>query len=358
MQDETARERNYAMQDSMMAKSKGNSSLDLRTQNMSNMYSRQSTFLQDTGSKIKVLQSASEKTLKVAWNPKKHQLAFGGDKEKAYLWDMNDNIENAQLTDNLPHLSPDIGSNSMMLEKASVTAINWKPDGTMFITAATDGVCRLWDSKGTLSSIMYNDNSMPLKTKDSAGPGGFTGNGTNDSAQPHSVSPEDIDSIYDCQWNKDGSAIVTVSEKNNVILWNTEGKLRHSYQGHTEPVVNIDWKNNNVFATGSQDGVIKVWDVQSSSAIKTYTGHDNNIKCLKWDNAGALLASGSEDCTVKIWSPNYDKPLYTFSEHKEMIHSLKWSPTGVGTNLKDMEVCLATCSADGTIKIWNVNEGK
>lgn len=68
-----------------------------------------------------------------------------------------------------------------------------------------------------------------------------------------------------------------MSEKNNVILWNTEGKLRHSYQGHTEPVVKIDW-NNNIFATGSQDGVIKIWDVQRSSAIKTFNAHENSIK--------------------------------------------------------------------------------
>lgn len=88
----------------------------------------------------------------------------------------------------------------------------------------------------------------------------------------------DVDSIYDCKWNKDGSALVTVSEKNNVILWNTEGKLRGSYQGHTDPVTTIDWKNNNMFATGSQNGIIKIWDVQSSSAVKTLNSHESNIR--------------------------------------------------------------------------------
>lgn len=123
---------------------------------------------------------------------------------------------------------------------------------------------------------MYNDNAMPLKVKDTSY---FPyPNATNDSSQTHIVTPDDIDSISDCKWNKDGTAIVTVSEKNNVILWNTEGKLRHSYRGHTESVVKIDWKNNNIFATGSQDGVIKIWDVQSSSAIKTFNAHENNIK--------------------------------------------------------------------------------
>mmetsp|Transcript_40698 Transcript_40698/g.46651 ORF Transcript_40698/g.46651 Transcript_40698/m.46651 type:complete len:185 (+) Transcript_40698:725-1279(+) len=184
---------------------------------------------------------------------------------------------------------------------------------------------------------MYNEKAMPLNHKPGAYPNGFV-----EATNLNIVTLDDIDSVNDCKWNRDGTAIVSVSEKNNVNLWNTEGKLRHSYQGHTEPVVNIDWKNNNIFATSSQDGVIKVWDVQSSSAIKTYNAHENNIKSLKWDYTGALLASGSEDCTVKIWTLKHDKPIYTFTEHEEMVHHLRWSPTGLGTPLESSEVRLAS----------------
>lgn len=346
MQDESKQEMPYDMHDSTMAKGKGVSGLG-------SSYARQSTFLQNSGSKIKILESSSDKILKCAWNPKSHLLAFGGDKETAWLWNMTDDIENAELVDNLPHIKPDGSNNSIVPEKTMITALDWNPEGNMFITAASDGICRLWNSKGELSSIMYNENAMPLKNKDQLG-----NNGTSDSLHQETIAQRDVDIIYDCKWNKDGSAIVTVSEKNNVVLWNTEGKLRASYQGHTDSVTWIDWKNNNMFATAAQNGVIKIWDVQSSSAIKTYNAHDSNIKWIKWDHAGALLASGSEDCTIKIWSQKHDKPLFTLNEHKEMIHSLKWSPTGLGTNLENVDLKLASCSADGTIKIWNVNEGK
>ena len=169
-----------------------------------------------------------------------HYLAFGGDKESAYLWSIDENIENSTSIESLPHVSfADSNLSSVMHTKATISAIDWKPDGNMFITAATDGIWRLWNAKGELSVVMYNDNAMPLKSKDTY----FVyPNGTNDSSQTHIATPDDIDSISDWKWNKDGTAIVTVSEKNNVILWNTEGKLRHSYQGHTESVVKIDWK--------------------------------------------------------------------------------------------------------------------
>lgn len=265
MQDES--KNNFDAQDSSMAKSKGMAG--------HGSYSRQSTFLQNNGAKVKILESDSDKTLKVAWNPKNHLLSFGGDNECAYLWDMDDNIANAKRVNSLPHLFD--FSNSILQEKAMITAIDWNPDGTMFTTAATDGICRLWDAKGETNNFMFNESSMPLKMKEQH-TGSYAGNGTNDSIQNNPIATSDIDSLYDCKWNKDGTAIVTVSEKNNVILWNTEGKIRASYQGHTEPVCGLDWKNNNVFATSSNDGIIKIWDVQSTSAVKTFNAHDGNVK--------------------------------------------------------------------------------
>lgn len=190
---------------------------------------------------------------------------------------MDESLENAVSVNTLPHVTPDTSTSTMTQEKTMITSIDWKPDGNMFITAASDGICRLWSAKGEASVVMYNEIAMPLKNKDQIG-GPFGPNGTTDSLQYNQISQGDIDTIFDCKWNKDGSAIVTVSEKNNVILWNTEGKLRASYQGHTDSVVAIDWKNNNMFATAAQDGVIKIWDVQSSSAIKTYNAHDSNIR--------------------------------------------------------------------------------
>ena len=353
MKDEESVHKDFSMKDSTMLKPKGG--LDLRNQNSSSFKSKETYFLQNRGTKMKILESTSDKTLKVWWNPKNHYLAFGGDKESAFLWNMAESFDNSLWIESLPHVSTDPSLNSIMHGKVTISSIDWKPDGNMLITAASDGIWRLWDKKGELSTIMHNNSSMPLKSKDISH--SFT-NGTNSTSPTHIAIPEDIDAIYDCKWNKDGSAIVTVSEKHNVVLWSAEGTLRHSFQGHNDSVVKIDWKNNNVFATGSQDGIIKIWDSQNSAAIKTYQAHDNNIRWLKWDYTGALLASGSEDCTIKIWSQKHDKPLCSFNENKEMIHSLKWTPTGLGTNLENVEVRLASWSADGTIKIWDVSESK
>ena len=335
MQDESKNDQDSGMPDAGMMKSKGDLAHGVA-------HARQSTFLQDSGSKIKLLESTSDTTLKVAWNPKNHMLAFGGDKEGAFLWDMDENLENAQKINSLPHMKPEFAASPTTFDPLMVTTLDWKPDGKMFVTGASDGIIRLWNTAGSLESIMYNESTMPLKGKEHTTGAAYANNGTSDSGGHNQVVQGDLDRIYDAKWNKDGSALITVSEKNNVIFWNAEGKLRASYQGHNDSVLCVDWKNNNWFATAAQDGVIKIWDSQSSSAKKTFNAHDGSIKAISWDHAGALLASGGEDSKVKIWSLKHDTPLFTLEEHKEMITSVKWSPTGLGTGLENADVRLAS----------------
>ena len=73
MKDEAKQEYIYD-QEGSMAKNKGLAAHGA-------LHSRPSTYLKDNGSKIKILDSKSDKTLKVSWNPTNHTLAFGGDNE-------------------------------------------------------------------------------------------------------------------------------------------------------------------------------------------------------------------------------------------------------------------------------------
>ena len=73
MRDESNHDHLYD-QEGSMAKNKGLSA-------HGTLHSRPCTYLKDSGSKIKILESKSDKTLKVSWNPTNHTLAFGGDNE-------------------------------------------------------------------------------------------------------------------------------------------------------------------------------------------------------------------------------------------------------------------------------------
>ena len=132
MEDEAKKEE-YEPNDSKMSQSKGSTVYG-------SSHSRPSNYLQDSDSKVKILQSKSNKTLKVAWNPKNNKLVYGGDNGYASLYNFDNNVSEGQLVNNLPHISMEVNSGSPSNSSTAINSIDWNHDGTKFITGASDGI--------------------------------------------------------------------------------------------------------------------------------------------------------------------------------------------------------------------------
>lgn len=80
--------------------------------------------------------------------------------------------------------------------------------------------------------------------------------------------------------------------------------------------------------TGSKDGSIIKWDLQSGKRQHTFhraskkdkdSGHTSHILALAISSDGQYLASGAADKTIRIWSIAEDKPLGRFIQHKDQV---------------------------------------
>ena len=52
------------------------------------------------------------------------------------------------------------------------------------------------------------------------------------------------------------------------------------------PILDVDWKSSNIFATSSSDKTIHVVKVGEESPIKSFVGHTDEVNCIKWDPQG------------------------------------------------------------------------
>ena len=59
-------------------------------------------------------------------------------------------------------------------------------------------------------------------------------------------------------------------------------------------------------ATASGDKTIKLWNLQTQTAIATLTGHSDGVTSVAFSPDGKTLASASSDNTIKLWNLDFD----------------------------------------------------
>jgi len=116
---------------------------------------------------------------------------------------------------------------------------------------------------------------------------------------------------------------------------------------HIDGVESVSFKNATHLASGSADGDIYIWDVNTGNCVRTLTGSIYGVNSVTFNNAG-LLVSGSKDMTVKVWLVDTGELLRTLDGHRSSVHSVAFNNVGK----------IASGSNDKTVKIWDLNTGK
>lgn len=52
-------------------------------------------------------------------------------------------------------------------------------------------------------------------------------------------------------------------------------------------------------ATGAEDRVIRIWDLDTGKVKNSFLGHEQEIYSLDWSLDGSVLVSGSGDTSIK-----------------------------------------------------------
>ncbi|ROI47932.1 WD repeat-containing protein 17 [Anabarilius grahami] len=115
--------------------------------------------------------------------------------------------------------------------------------------------------------------------------------------------------------------------------------------GHVETIFDCKFKPDdpNILATASFDGTIKVWDINTLTAVYTSPGNEGVVYSLSW-------APGCEDKNVRVYylATSSDQPLKVFTGHTAKVFHVRWSPLREGI--------LCSGSDDGTVRIWDYTQ--
>src|SRR2546421_421076 len=163
-----------------------------------------------------------------------------------------------------------------------------------------------------------------------------------------SVLTEALDAIWSVAISQSGQYWAAAGRRGEVRLWRGAGQTLHLvWQAHTDIATALAFSpDERLLASGSTDGSVKLWDVESGAAL--WSGGHSGAICLAIASDGGLLASGGLDATVRLWDPKLGT-LIQEVPHPGPVSALAWSPDGH---------LLATGDDAGTIRLWEIGPSR
>ncbi|OBA21004.1 WD40 repeat-like protein [Metschnikowia bicuspidata var. bicuspidata NRRL YB-4993] len=157
-------------------------------------------------------------------------------------------------------------------------------------------------------------------------------------------------------FSPDGKLLATGAEDKLIRIWDLQTKrIIKILRGHEQDIYSLDFfPDGDRLVSGSGDRTVRIWDLRSSQCSLTLSIEDG-VTTVSVSPNGKLIAAGSLDKTVRVWDSStgflverLDSGNESGNGHQDSVYSVAFSTNGQQ---------LASGSLDRTVKLWNL-EGK
>eukprot|EP00919_Chromeraceae_sp_WS-2016_P075519 GHVR01178648.1.p1 GENE.GHVR01178648.1~~GHVR01178648.1.p1 ORF type:complete len:350 (-),score=70.42 GHVR01178648.1:155-1177(-) len=200
---------------------------------------------------------------------------------------------------------------------ASITSIDFSPDGRHIASASVDKKILLWNVYGECENwcVFSGHNNAVLQTK----------------------------------WSPDGSQVYSCSADKSCAAWDVEtGQRIKKFSGHSA-IVNscgCSLRSPPVLVSGSDDGTAKVWDLRTRRCATTFE-YSYQLLSVVVDDSQQRILAGCLDDTIRVFdlrTGKEDEGACLFG-HTDSVTGLDISKDGTR---------LASNSMDNTVRVWDI----
>ena len=218
-----------------------------------------------------------------------------------------------------------------------MTSLEFSDDCRLAATGFQDSIIKLWSLDG--SSLVTN--KIPVHKREEM----IKTDPTTSVLVGHSGA------VYSTNFSPDNRFLLSGSEDRTVRLWSLDTHTALvSYKGHNHPVWDVKFSPlGHYFATASHDQTARLWSCDHIYPLRIFAGHLNDVDTLSFHPNGCYVFTGSSDKTCRMWDINSGDSVRLFLGHTAPVTSTAVTPDGRW---------LCTGSEDGVINVWDIGTGK
>ncbi|KAJ3247390.1 general transcription repressor [Chytriomyces hyalinus] len=163
-------------------------------------------------------------------------------------------------------------------------------------------------------------------------------------------------------FSPDSSCLATGAEDKVIRVWELQTRtLRYSLRGHEQDIYSMDWSRDGRFlVSGSGDRSVRVWDagvgdnggrclmaLLNEDSVPSVDQKDSGVTSVAINPIdGRCVAAASLDMKVRIWDLRTGRLLERFEGHRDSVYSVAFSQDGRS---------LVSASLDKTLKVWDLS---
>ncbi|KAG9510417.1 Elongation factor Tu, mitochondrial, partial [Fragariocoptes setiger] len=161
-------------------------------------------------------------------------------------------------------------------------------------------------------------------------------------------------SSNDVAWSHiDENILASAGTNGAVVIWNlakqSRSKVETVFQDHKRTVNKVCFHNSEtILLSGSQDGLIKMFDLRAPEAVATFQGLSESVRDVQFSphNSNTFIAVLDNGYVQLYDMKRTDKYEERFTGHSGPVLACDWHP--------DFSNLIATAGRDKSIKVWDI----